>query len=153
MSKFDLKNLTSIDNIFEFFKNSNYVVEEDRNPFPVSDLIKKPVDGEAWLIFNQTDLMILAIKAKKYNQKTYRNKINHYLLDLAGMKVVFFTNDFKDYHLTLIYDGIFSRKFNPADPEMLALRVLESLESSKDLFDYTKQDINFILLKRELNIF
>jgi len=46
MSKFDLKNLTSIDNIFEFFKNSNYVVEEDRNPFPVSDLIKKSVEGK-----------------------------------------------------------------------------------------------------------
>jgi len=152
MSKYNIYKLISIDNIYEFFEHSNYEIEDDRNPFPVSDLIKKPVDGEAWLIFNQTDLMILTVKAEKYNRKSYRNKINHYLLDLAGMKVVFFTNDFRDYHLTLIYDGIFSVKFNPIDPEMSALRVLESLEIGEELLDYIEQDINFILLKRELTV-
>lgn len=150
MVEYNLTNLISVNAIYDFFKNSDYTVESDMTPFPISELIEKQIEGETWLIVNQTNLMILIINAKTYNQKTYRNKINNYLKELAGMKLIFYTEDFKDYHLTLIYDGIFTMKFNPTNPEMLTIRVFEALESGEDLFDFTEQDINFILLKREL---
>lgn len=150
MIEYIINEFCSIDAIFDFFNKSNYEIEDDRSPFPISELIEKPVEGDAWLIVNHTNLMIIAIRAEKFNQKTYRTKINNYLKELAGMKLIFYTDEFNYYHLTLIYDGIFSIKFKPSDPEMIIVRIFEALESGEDLFDFTKQDINFILLKREL---
>ena len=150
MVEYNINELCSIDAIFDFFNKSNYEIEDDRSAFPISELIEKSVEGDAWLIVNHTNLMVIAIRAEKFNQKTYRTKVNNYLKELAGMKLIFYTDEFDYYHLTLIYDGFFSINFKPSDPDMIIVRIFEALESGEDLFDFTKQDINFILLKREL---
>lgn len=150
MIEYNISNLTSVDAIFDFFNKSNYKVEGDKNSFLLSGLLKKSIEGDAWLVVDQTNLMVLVIKADSYNQKTYRTEAINYLKKLVGMKLVFFTEDFSNYYLTLIHEGVFSTKLKPSDPEMMAIRVIDALERGEDLFDFAKQDINFILLKREL---
>lgn len=145
-----INSLNSIENIFEFFKESGYNIEDDFDSFPVSDLIEKDIEGEAWTIIDQTNLTVLVIKSSRYNRKSYRNKIDNNLKEIVGTKIIFYTNDFSDYNLTLILDGIFNIKFSPTKPEMLVTRIFESILNQEDLFDYTKRDVNFILLKREL---
>ncbi len=68
MVEYNLANLISVNAIYDFFKNSDYTVESDMTPFPISELIEKQIEGETWLIVNQTNLMILIINAKTYNQ-------------------------------------------------------------------------------------
>ncbi len=150
MVEYNINELCSVDAIFDFFNKSGYNIEEDISAFPISELIEKPVEGDAWLIVNHANLMVIAIRAEKFNQKTYRTKVNNYLKELAGTKLVFYTNEFNFYHITLICDGFFSIKFIPSDPEMTIIRIFEALEEGEDLFDHAKQDINLILLKREL---
>jgi hypothetical protein len=142
--------LTSVEEIKSFFIESGYIVEGKTTSFPVSELIDKNIEGKAWNLINQEDLTLLIIVAEKYNQKSYRNKVNNYLRDLVGMKIIFFTHDFSHFNLTLIYNGIYNVKFEPDNPEMSAIRVLESLENKEELFDYTIEDLNIVLLEREL---
>lgn len=144
------ENFISVEGIFSFFKNSGYEIEEDLTPFPVSELIEKSIEGEVWMIIDQQDLTALIIKAESYNRKTFRTKINNYLRDIVGMKIIFYTQDFSHYNLTFIYNGIYNVKYKPDDPEIGAIRVLESLENKEDLFDLTKEDVNIVLLEREL---
>ncbi len=74
-----INSLNSIENIFEFFKESGYNIEDDFDSFPVSDLIEKDIEGEAWTIIDQTNLTVLVIKSSRYNRKSYRNKIDNNL--------------------------------------------------------------------------
>ncbi len=150
MQNYNLNNLVSVENIYNFFKNADYNVEFDKTSYSISELIEKDIDGEAWTIIDETNLTVLIIKSINYNRKSYRKKINNNLQEIIGTKIIFYTNDFTHYNLTLIFDGIFNIKFNPSKPEMLVTRILESIQNQKDLFDYTKQDVNFVLLKREL---
>lgn len=71
MAEYNINEICSIDAIFDFFNKSNYKIEGDRSPFPISELIEKPVEGDAWLIVSHTNLMVIAIRAEKFNQKTY----------------------------------------------------------------------------------
>jgi len=150
MSNNEIKDLVSLDRIFDFFKITGYNVEEDRTSFRVSELIEKSIDGEVWTIIDQQDLTALIIRSEKFNRKSYQTKINNYLQGMVGMKIVFYTQDFSYYNLSLIYNGIYNVKFKPEDPGMGAIRVLESLENREELFDYTKEDVNIVLLEREL---
>ncbi len=150
MSKTEIKGLISLDHIFDFFRRADYNIETDRTPFPVSELIEKEIEGEVWTVINETNLSVLIVKSSNYNRKSYRDKVNNYLKGLAGTHIIFYTNDFTHYNLTLIFDGIFNIKFNPSNPDNDVVRIFEAFESQEDLFDYTKQDINFILLKRQL---
>lgn len=150
MQNYNLNNLVSVENIYNFFKDADYNVEFDKTSYSISELIEKDIDGEAWTIIDETNLTVLIIKSINYNRKSYRNKINNNLQEIIGTKIIFYTNDFTHYNLTLIFDGIFNIKFNPSKPEMLVTRILESIQNQEDLFDYTKQDVNFVLLKREL---
>ena len=118
-----ISKLISVENIFEYFKNSGYVVETDEFSFPLSELIEKPIEGDVWTVVDTTNLTVLIIKAPNYNRRSYRNKINNNLKELVGTKIIFFTGDFSDYNLTLIFDGIFNIKFNPSNPDMLATRI------------------------------
>ena len=150
MTDYNLEDLTSVENIFDFFHVSGYDIDMDTTPFALSELLERSVEGDVWTIVDQPNLTVLIIKAKKYNRKSFRAKVNDYLRERVGMKIVFYTDDFTHYNLTLIYHGIYNVKFSPDDPEMSATRVFESLQNREDLFDYTKEDINFVLLQREL---
>lgn len=150
LPNYKLSQLISVDCIFHFFSQLNYDVEKDISSFPISELIEKEIDGEAWTVINDTNRSILIVKSSNYNRKSYRNKVNNYLKELAGTQIIFYTKDFTHYNLTLIFDGIFNIKFNPSNPNIDVVRIFEAFENQEDLFDYTKQDINFILLKRQL---
>ena len=106
-----INNLISVENIFDFFKRTDYNVETDRTPFPVSELIEKEIDGEVWTVINETNRSILIVKSSNYNRKSYRDKVNNYLKELVGTQIIFYTKDFTHYNLTLIFDGIFNIKF------------------------------------------
>jgi endogenous inhibitor of DNA gyrase (YacG/DUF329 family) len=142
--------LNSVEGIHSFFKNSGYETTDDLMSFPISELVEKSIEGETWTIIDQQDLTILIIKTENYNRKSYRNKINNFLRYITGMKIIFYTQDFTHYNLTLIYNGIYNLKFQPENPEMSSIRVLELLENREELFEYAIEDINIVLLEREL---
>jgi methylase of polypeptide subunit release factors len=150
LSKEKFRDLTSVDTIFDFFENSGYTVELDQFSFPLSELLDKEIEGEFWTVIDQPDLTVLIVKSDLYNRKSYRSKVNNYLKDLIEMKIVFYTEDFTHYNLTLIYNGVYNTKFDPSDLEMAAVRVLESIENKEELMGYTEQDVDFTLLKRKL---
>ncbi len=56
MVEYNINELCSIDAIFDFFNKSNYEIEVDRSAFPISELIEKSVEGDAWLIVNHTTI-------------------------------------------------------------------------------------------------
>ena len=87
-----------------------------RNPERIREFLKvlKMIEGDVWTVIDATNLTVLIIQSQNYNRKSYRNKINSNLKELVGTKIIFFTDDFNDYNLTLIFDGIFNIKFNPS---------------------------------------